>query len=421
MNARQQKATQLTGDLRILFKDGQWLVPSQSSPSTRYTVNPSLANPSCTCDDYQLRRQPCKHIAAVRLLLDRQIKGELPPVVPPLPPRPTYGQRWSEYNAAQVREKDHFQALLADLCGNIQPLPRKPGDKGGRPRTPIGDAVFAAIFKVYSTISARRFMSDLRQAQERGHVQQTLSFNVAWKFLQNPGVTPILQELIRRSAMPLRSVDVDFSVDSTGFSTSKFTKWIDEKYGTVHAKCEWVKAHCIVGTKTNVITAAFIGDKNAADSPQLPQLLKSTAANFTVKELSGDKAYLSAENLELVDGLGGTAFIPFKVNSVVGKTPLWDQMYHYFQIRREEFLQHYHKRSNVESTFSAVKRRFGDAVRSKTPAAIVNEVLAKLVCFNLTCVIHEWYELGIDPSDWGMPKRETETSEPAILPMIRPG
>lgn len=395
-------------------------MPSQSSPSTRYTVNPSLVNPSCECDDFQLRRLPCKHIESVRLLLDRQIKGEPPPVVPPPPPRPTYGQRWDAYNAAQVHEKDHFQILLADLCANIPPLPLKRGDRGGRPRTPISDAVFATVFKVYSTVSARRFMSDLREAQARGHINETLSFNVAWKFLQNPDVTPILHEMIRRSALPLRSVDVDFAVDSTGFATSKFEKWHDEKYGTVHARCEWVKTHCCVGVKTNVITAAYIGDKNAADSPQLPDLLKTTAANFTIQEASADKAYLSGDNLDLVDSLGGTAFIPFKVNSVLGLTPLWDRMFHYFQMRREEFLQHYHKRSNVESSFSAVKRLFGEAVRSKTPTAMVNEVLAKLVSFNLTCVIHEWHELGIDPSDWGMPRPEADAAPPAVIPFMRP-
>jgi len=419
MDARETKAVKLTGDMRITFKDGEWLVPSQSSPSTRYKVNPSAANPSCECEDWQLRRLPCKHIAAVRLLLDRQIKGEPPPPIPESPPRPTYGQRWSEYNAAQVNEKDHFQTLLADLCAAIQQPP--PKGTRGRPSMLLRDAVFMGVFKVYSTVSARRFMSDLREAQERGHIRETLSFNTAWKCLQSADVTPILYDMIRRSALPLRSVEVDFSVDSTGFSTSKFTKWIDEKYGTVREKCEWIKAHCCVGTKTNVITAAYIGDKNAADCPQLPELLKATAANFTVKEVSGDKAYLSGDNLEAVDALGGRAFIPFKVNSVLGNTPLWDRMFHYFQMRREEFLAHYHKRSNVESTFSACKRLFGDAVRSKTPTAMVNEVLAKLVCFNLTCVIHEWYELGIDPTDWGMPKKgETEASEPAILPMIRP-
>ncbi len=260
----------------------------------------------------------------------------------------------------------------------------------------------------------------LRKAQERDHVKETLCFNTTWKCLQNPALTPILHETIRRKHLPLRAVDVDFAVDSTGFGTSKFERWYDEKYGVTRSQCEWVKAHCCVGVKTNVFTAAYIGEKSAADSPQLKELLMATAANFTVRELSGDKAYLSADNLALVESVGGTAYIPFKVNSVLGNTPLWDHMFHYFQMRREEFLQHYHKRSNVESSFSAVKRLFGDAVRSKTPTAMVNEVLAKLVCFNLTCVIHEWYELGIDPGVWGMPRRK-KASPPAILPFARNG
>lgn len=45
--------------------------------------------------------------------------------------------------------------------------------------------------------------------------------------------------------------------------------------------------------------------------------------------------------------------------------------------RRDEFLAHYHKRSNVESTFSMIKRKFGDFLRSKTDTAMVNEALAK--------------------------------------------
>jgi hypothetical protein len=86
-------------------------------------------------------------------------------------------------------------------------------------------------------------------------------------------------------------------------------------------------------------------------------------------------------------------------------------------MRREEFLKHYHQRSNVESVFSAIKRKFGDAVRSKTETAMMNETLAKLVCHNLTCVIAEWYTLGIDPTDWGMQVQqiEPEANGPALL------
>jgi hypothetical protein len=56
--------------------------------------------------------------------------------------------------------------------------------------------------------------------------------------------------------------------------------------------------------------------------------------------------------LELVESLGATAFIPFKCNSLPTGTPLWERMFHYFQFRRDEFLAHYHQRSNVESAFS---------------------------------------------------------------------
>jgi len=58
----------------------------------------------------------------------------------------------------------------------------------------------------------------------------------------------------------------------------------------------------------------------------------------------------------------------------------------------------YHKRSNVESTFSMVKAKFGDSVRSKTEVAMKNEALCKILAHNLCCLISAIYELGIDPS-----------------------
>ena len=72
-------------------------------------------------------------------------------------------------------------------------------------------------------------------------------------------------------------------------------------------------------------------------------------------------------------------------------------MFHYFQYRREEFLKHYHKRSNIESM---VKRKFGDAVRSRTDTAMENEVLCKILCHNLCCLIQEQGKLGIVADFW---------------------
>ncbi len=78
-------------------------------------------------------------------------------------------------------------------------------------------------------------------------------------------------------------------------------------------------------------------------------------------------------------------------------------------------MAHYHKRSNVESTFSAVKRKFGDSVRSKTDTAMVNEVLCKFLAHNLCCLIHEQHELGIEPVFWG-----ESNPQPASLKIMLP-
>ena len=63
-----------------------------------------------------------------------------------------------------------------------------------------------------------------------------------------------------------------------------------------------------------------------------------------------------------------------------------------------DFLAHYHQRSNSETAFSAIKRLLGGSVRSKCFDAQVNEVLCKVLCYNLTVLVHAMYELGIDPT-----------------------
>ncbi len=144
--------------------------------------------------------------------------------------------------------------------------------------------------------------------------------------------------------------------------------------------------------------------------------MKTTHENFKVDEVSADMAYSSRANLELIDGMGGTAFVPFKSNATGGVGGLFEKMFAYFQFRKEDFMNHYHLRSNVESTISAVKRKFGDGVRSRTDVAMVNEVLCKFLCQNLTCLIQEQEELGIAPIFWQNDGRDIGAP---ILPMIR--
>jgi transposase len=263
--------------------------------------------------------------------------------------------------------------------------------------------VFSTALKVYSTMSGRRFMGDLDVAHEKGYIVKVPHYNSVFGYMENPELTPIIKRLLELSATPLKAIESSFAIDSSGFSTSKFDRWFDEKWGTQKSKRQWIKAHVMCGVKTNVVTSVEITPSNESDSPYLPQLVDSTAQRFGIVEVSVDKAYLSKRNLRMVESVGGTAYIPFKSNSIGHqghhrRDSLWEQMYYYFMMNRDCYLEHYHKRSNVETTFSMIKGKFGDSVKSKVWDGQVNEVLLKVLAHNICCLIAAIYELGINPT-----------------------
>ena len=389
---RDERGRKLAAKMKLSRKGHLWMVPSRSS-NERYAVDITGDTPFCTCPDFESRRRPCKHIYAV----EHVIRGETLPdgtTTYTESVKVTYSQEWPAYNQSQRDEQREFMRLLHDLC---QLVPQ-PVQTFGRPRLSLGDMVFSMAMKVYSTVSGRRFMGDLDTAHEKGYISKVPHYNSVFGYMENPELTPILKQLVELSSAPLKSVESSFAVDSSGFSTSRFDRWFDEKWGREKSKRQWIKAHLMCGVKTNVVTSVEITASNANDSPYLAPLVDSTAKRFSMDEVSGDKAYLSNGNLANIAGHGATPYIPFKSNTLGTGSPLWEQMYHYFMMNREGFLDHYHKRSNVETTFSMVKGKFGDSVKSKVWDGQVNEVLCKVLSHNICCLIAAIYELGINPT-----------------------
>lgn len=399
MEAREQRGIVLAATKTITKRGGRWVVPSQSGQGV-YSVFIKPTEHSCSCPDYETRRLDCKHIFAAIYVMRREENPDGSTTVTETAfaiaatSRPTYPQAWPAYNAAQTSEKEQFQSLLFDLCNGLEgPEPKKTG----RPRMPLSDAIFSAAFKVYSTVSGRRFMTDLREAESKGFISRTPHYNSIFNYLENAGMTPILRSLITKSSLPLQSVETDFAVDSSGFTAQRSARWVNLKYGKEHVRQDWVKVHIACGVKTNIVTAVEVAGRWAADRHFLAPMIEATAKNFRVSEVSADKGYDGRANTEAIMNMGARPFIAFKANATGGVGGAYQRMFHYFMFNREEFLQHYHKRSNVESTFSMMKRKFGDSVRSKTDVAMTNEVLCKILCHNLVVLIHEMHELGIDP------------------------
>jgi transposase len=154
----------------------------------------------------------------------------------------------------------------------------------------------------------------------------------------------------------------------------------------------------VCGVKTNIVTSVETSKAYSNDYTYFKPLVDKTAlSGFEMKEISADKAYLGVSNFEASLKRGAIPYIPFKVNSQPnGQGALWARIYHFYNFKRDEFLAHYHKRSNVETTFAMIKAKFGERLRCKTETAQINEALCKVLCHNLCVVIQSMYELGVD-------------------------
>ena len=388
-------------------KEDLFTVKSQSGPGA-YRVSLGADRIECNCPDFIKRGLPCKHAASVRFYLEKQTvlpSGEVRSERVPL----TYQQAWAAYDKGQTEEVRLFDVLLRDLVASVPEPERDPTHAGRRP-IPLADQLFCAVQKVYSQLSCRRAQSLFRFAVERGQLPKAPHYTLSSEAMNRPELTPILKDLITRSALPLAALEAGFAPDSTGIRTTSFGAWMEEKHGDEREHV-WLKAHALAGTRTHVIIRAIVTGKDGADNPQFEPLIREAVeAGFPLKEVYADKAYSARSNYALAEEVGFDLFVPFKSNArarvssrghAVGDgkahSMLWRKAFYFFQMHRDEFEAKYHARSNVESVFSALKRKFGETLRSRTPTAQTNELLAKMLAYNLTVLIHEIFEHGIVP------------------------
>jgi hypothetical protein len=134
MDARELKGMEIAATMPLRRDSKGWIVPSQTGngtyrvaphPTTTYKVAQGIVPPpegvqpwACACPDFELRRQPCKHVIAVEFVIRREHVYPDGSVVTE-EVKVTYTQNWAAYNAAQCAERDMFFPMLADLCGTL--------------------------------------------------------------------------------------------------------------------------------------------------------------------------------------------------------------------------------------------------------------------------------------------------------------
>jgi transposase len=305
---------------------------------------------------------------------------------------------WTIYNKAKCNEKNMFYLLLDELCSIVQ----EPQHIAGRKPVPIKDLLFCACLKIYSNYSARKISSDMKHAAKAGFIDKVPHFNSLLTFMNNPITEQLLSKLITITALPLKELESDFSHDSTGFGCYQFERWMKVRFSQISdnpAKLwrNYVKLHASIGTKTNVITSAEVTTSSVGDNEMFEPCANNTAMNFKVKRYSMDKAYLSMKNMQIAQALDFLPFVPFKSNTShkLKDNGMWNYMYIYFKKNRKEFDMHYHRRSNVETTFAMIKTRLGEFLKCRNLQGQKNEVLLKCLVHNICCLIQETFESGI--------------------------
>lgn len=305
------------------------------------------------------------------------------------------GRDWSAYNEAKTNEKEMFKKIAHEIAQSVE----KHEDRSlGANGFGIQDQLFCILYQQYTGKPTRDFVSDLKGLNDI-YFSDVPHFNTISNFYGEPGLYYLLKKLVNMTARPLDKVESQIAADASGIGTKAYQHWDDVKYNSPEDQGKFLKVHITAGTNTNIITAVNITSGTSHDSPEFEELIEENAKHFTFREVSADKAYSSRKNLELAKKHGLVPFIPFKENTT-GKadgSKIWVEMYKYFNHHRDEFEQHYHQRSNAETAFAMLKRKFGKQLRNKKPVSQRNEMLAKCVAHNILVLIKAAHTVGVQP------------------------
>lgn len=297
--------------------------------------------------------------------------------------RPTYAQDWANYYFACRQQKQMFLMILKDAvdylvieqdyCGN------------GRPPIFLADIIKSLVIKAYHNLSSWATESELRYAKSLGVIDHVYRKSTINKYMKDKRVIKVLHELYKVIALPIASIESQYTIDASGISNYYCNKkWIQVRLDQQQHKT-FTKIHFLSGTITNIIGSAAVTQGTKHESPYLKPLVLDAGKRFNIKELSADAGYLSRDNCTVISSIGAKPYILPKCNvtSKAKGSPAWKNMIWLWKKYQHIFAEHYHRRSNSESVFGSFKRRWLDYCRCKLPNTIEAEIISRVCCYNI--------------------------------------
>jgi len=178
--------------------------------------------------------------------------------------------------------------------------------------------------------------------------------------------------------------DLVIAVDASGVKVANRGDWIRHKW---KVKRGYLKIHIAVDVKRKKILALKVTDERVGDGRMLQPLVEEASKKAKIAKTIGDGAYDTKSNFRYLASKKIEAVIKVRKNAssrADGCIPrkLVAQEY----LRNPEAWKRSHgygQRWIVESTFSSLKRTFGEYVSAKTMQNMANEIMLKASLYNL--------------------------------------
>ena len=173
--------------------------------------------------------------------------------------------------------------------------------------------------------------------------------------------------------------------DSIGYG-NRFVRWFSIRHDQIRLKRGWVKLHSIIGVSIRTILDYLVIDGHASDIAGLwpmPGRIEEGTAFFCP-----DSAYLAKKICNAIPDKGVVPRIRPKSNTVCksGGSQTWGGMIRTHRDEMAKFMDEYRQRSIIGAVFVAIKKMYGNRLRSRRRGRQGREIAIRVICYNVEVV-----------------------------------
>lgn len=187
---------------------------------------------------------------------------------------------------------------------------------------------------------------------------------------------------------------LDILIDSSGIRIFARSVWFCIRIKKEISKRECDKVHLAVCADLLLIINWRITNGKRNDCPFFRILI---APIRIIGYVIADKGYLARVNFQTVFDKGGQAIIPFKKGKKKQSRrkacgyPAWKYAHEFYTTMKGLYMSIYHRRSRIESVFSAIKKRYGDKLNCGSASMRRKEMSLRLIAYNIRILLYARY------------------------------